>query len=149
MSHVICHIVREEYKRWPGLSKWKITGYRYAKLLAGRARHEDIVSFMTGKKYAMSFSTGGLFRPESVRLAALYLELGDWNLVRGKTTLENLLQTRTQSSSARMYREIVARLMTLSERELDFLVQATTKEQGYLLWLAICRRFEFVADFAV
>jgi hypothetical protein len=105
---------------------------------------------MTGKKkYARSFTTGGLFRPESARLAALYLELGDWELVRKKTIAENLLQTRTLSSSTRMYREIAARLMTLSARELDFLALATTKEQGYLLWLAICRRYEFLGEFAI
>jgi hypothetical protein len=37
----------------------------------------------------------------------------------------------------------------LNTEELGFLVEANHQEQSYLLWLAICRRYEFIADFAV
>ncbi|MCW5600023.1 DUF1819 family protein [Nitrosomonas sp.] len=97
----------------------------------------------------MSFTTGGLFHRESAKLAVLYLNLGDWNSVHDKVITENLLQTRTLNTLKRVCSEIVSRLRTLSQGELEFLVEGSHQEQAYLLWLAICRRYKFIADFAV
>ena len=97
----------------------------------------------------MSFTTGSLFHRESVKLAALYLELGDWNTVRDKVISNNLLQTRTLNTLKRVCREVISRLKTLSIEELDCLVETNPQEQGYLLWLATCRRYRFIADFAI
>ena len=97
----------------------------------------------------MSFTTGSLFYLESVRLTALYLELGSWVSVRDKVISENLLQSRTMSTLRRVYREISSRLKTLSLGELELLVDGSRQEQTHLLWLAMCRRYRFIADFAV
>jgi len=99
--------------------------------------------------YKMSFSTGGLFHRESVKLAALYLELGDWLLVRETTLNNNLLQTRTLSSSKRICREVISRLKPLNHAELELLIEGNHQEQAYLLWLAVCRQYRFIADFAI
>ncbi len=104
---------------------------------------------MSNDRYRMSFTTGGLFHHESVNLAALYPDLGDWNAVRDKVIAENLLQTRTLNTLKRVCREVISRLKTLSPGELEFLVQGSHQEQVYLLWLAVCRRYRFIADFAV
>ncbi len=100
-------------------------------------------------RYSTSFTTGSLFHRESVELAALYLDLGAWNAVRDKVIADNLLQSRTLSRLQRACREILSRLKTLSPDELKFLVEGSHQEQGYLLWLAVCRRYRFIADFAV
>ena len=97
----------------------------------------------------MSFTTGTLFHRESVRLAGLYLELGDWISVRDKVIAKNLLQSRTLNTGKKVCREVISRLRLLTHGELDFLVGANHQEQAYLLWLAICRRYRFIADFAV
>ena len=99
--------------------------------------------------YLMSFTTGGLFHRESVQLAALYRDLDDWQAVHDRVIAENILQTRTVSTLKRVYREIVSRLKTLSPTELAFLLEGSHQEQAYLLWLAVCRRYSFIADFAV
>jgi hypothetical protein len=101
------------------------------------------------EKYKMSFSTGGLFSRESVTLSMIFLEIGDWDTVRDKVLTENLLQTRTLTSAQRVCREVISRLKTLNPSELDLLVRGTSQEQGYLLWIAVCRCYKFVADFAV
>lgn len=90
---------------------------------------------MNSDGYSMSFTTGGLFHQESVKLAALYLDLGDWETVRDKVIAENSLQTRTVSSLKRVCREVISRLKTLSSDGLKFLVDARHQEQAYLLWL--------------
>ncbi|MBE0574415.1 MAG: DUF1819 family protein [Desulfuromonadales bacterium] len=104
---------------------------------------------MSKDHYIMSFSTGGLFHRESVKLVELYLNLYDWESVRDKVIEENLLQTRTQNTLKRVCREIGSRLKTLSQGELEFLVEGSHQEQAYILWLAVCRRYKFVADFAI
>lgn len=97
----------------------------------------------------MSFTTGGLFHQESVKLAAMYLDLGDWDTVRDKVISENSFQTRTVSSLKRVCREVISRLKTLNQEGLKFLVDARHQEQAYLIWLAVCRQYTFIADFSV
>ncbi len=97
----------------------------------------------------MSFTTASLLRMESVTLATVYLDLRDWKLVREKVVSENLLQARTLNTSRRFCSEIISRLKTLSDAELEFLIKGSFSDQGYILWLAICRRYKFIADFAV
>lgn len=104
---------------------------------------------MNEKIYHMSFTTGGLFLRESALLVTLYQSIGDWNFVQKKVILENLLQARTLSTLKRVYREVVTRLMTLNQRELEFFAEASHQEQGHLLWIAVCRRHKFIADFAI
>ena len=99
--------------------------------------------------YLMSFTTGGLFHRESVQLAALYRDLDDWQAVHDRVIAGNILQTRTVSTLKRVYREIASRLKTLTFTELAFLLEGSHQEQAYLLWLAVCRRYSFIADFAV
>lgn len=100
-------------------------------------------------RYAVSFTTGGLFHNESLALAQLYAQVRDWDAVRSEAISQNLLQTRTLSTLKRVSREIVSRLRTLSGAEIDFLLDASRQDQAYVLWLAICRRFSLIADFAI
>jgi len=103
---------------------------------------------MASKKYSMSFTTGSLFRQESLKVARLFIDFRDWNAVRKKVLSENLLQTRTLNTLKRVYREISSRLKTLCEDELALMVNGTPQDQSHLLWLAVCRRYTFIADFA-
>ena len=100
-------------------------------------------------RYTMSFTTGGLFIQESLKMAALYFEVKTWSGVQEKVITGNILQARTISTSKRNCREILSRLKTLRRDELNLLVHGNSQEQCCLLWLAICRRYRFIADFAV
>jgi len=104
---------------------------------------------MNTEKYSMSFTAGTLFHQESVNLAGLYLEKGDWNEVRDEVIARNLLQARTANSAKRICREICSRLKRLNKDELELLVAGDHQEQAYLLWLAVCRRYHFIYDFSV
>ena len=98
--------------------------------------------------YRMSFSTGGLFFHESIELAGLFESARDWDLVKKEAGLQNLLQSRTEASSTRAIREIVWRLQMLSKEELELLLEGSQQEQKYLLWIAICRTYPFIKEFA-
>ena len=104
---------------------------------------------MGNTRYTMSFTTGGLFLQESLKMATLYLESKDWIFVQQKVISDNLLQSRTLSTSKRNCREILSRLKTLNQDEIDLFIHCSHLEQGYILWIAICRRYRFIADFAI
>lgn len=48
-----------------------------------------------------------------------------------------------------MTKEVILRLENLDERELDLLIRGDTQEQAYILWLAVCRCYRFIGEFAV
>lgn len=97
----------------------------------------------------MSFTTGTLLSHESIVIADLYHQLGDWDAVRTQVIGDNRLQMRTLNASKRIYREISSRLRLLTPPQLELLGDSSLQEQNYLLWLAICRRYRFIYDFAV
>jgi Putative inner membrane protein (DUF1819) len=99
--------------------------------------------------YEMSFSTGGLFLTESIKLAASYQTLGEWERVRSQALSDNLLQARTHSTALRVLREVISRIKCLSPRECALLLEGTVQEQQALLWIAVCRRYTFIGEFAV
>ncbi len=103
---------------------------------------------MSQVKYKMSFTTGGLFHRESVELASLFLARNDWAVVREEVLAGNLLQARTLSTLRRLCSEIISRLETLDEQELTFLVKGSRHEQAHMIWVAVCRRYQFIAEFA-
>lgn len=97
----------------------------------------------------MSFTTGTLLHHESLTIAGLYEELGDWTAVREKVVRDNRLQMRTRNASERICQEVISRLKLLAPSELDLLTTGSHQEQNQLLWLAACKRYRFIHDFAV
>lgn len=103
---------------------------------------------MTEHRYRLSFTAGGLLVREAGVAAPLYQRLGDWSKVRATLESENLLQGRTVSSGRRLAREVVQRLSELADDEIDLLVDATSVERGHLMWVAACRRYSLLGEFA-
>lgn len=99
-------------------------------------------------RYALSFTSGALLAREAVIAAPIFLEVRDWGLVRGQLRSENLLQARTASSGFRLAREVAQRLAVLTDSELELLRDASSSERGHLMWVAACRRYAFIGDFA-
>jgi hypothetical protein len=104
---------------------------------------------MTENRYNMSFTAGALLYRESLKVARLYEELGDWEAVRTRVMDDNLLQMRTPSAAKRVFREVASRLKHLTPAQLALLLTGTRQEQNHVLWLAICKRYCFIYDFAV
>jgi hypothetical protein len=110
---------------------------------------EESGSRMNKDRYSMSFTTGALLFHESIKLAGLYVSLRQWQAVRSAVVDDNLIQARTANTLKRVTSEIISRLKTLSEQEINFLADAEYGDQRYTLWLAVCRRYTFIGDFAV
>ena len=97
----------------------------------------------------MSFSTGTLFREPSIIIAKLYADRGDWEAVRADVLENNLLQARTNNTAKRVCSEIISRLKGLTSDQLSILTDGFPKDQGYILWVAVCKRYRLIQDFAV
>ena len=101
------------------------------------------------ERYRLSFTTGGLFLQESAIATASFLQLGDWTATRAQLRVENLLQVRTSAAATRISKEVTARLQELSSEELSALLDLSLRDQANLLWVAVCRRYPFIREFAI
>lgn len=99
-------------------------------------------------RYLLSFTSGALLSREAAVLAPIYLEVRDWGMVRDQAVEENLLQARTHSTGVRRVRETVQRMSSLTDEEVAVLPELTATERGHLMWLAACRRYALVGEFA-
>lgn len=104
---------------------------------------------MPTDRYRLSFTTGGLFLQEAPLVAERFLALGDWSQTRDQVRNDNQLQVRTATAALRISKELVARLEYLDAPELELLLEASLRDRAYLLWVAACRRYAFIRDFAV
>lgn len=100
------------------------------------------------ERYRLSFTTGGLFLQEAPMVAARYLQLGDWSATRNQLREQNLLQVRTAAAATRISKEVTARLQELSVEEVSALPDLSLRDQANLLWVAVCRRYPFIREFA-
>jgi hypothetical protein len=101
------------------------------------------------ERYRLSFTTGGLFLHEAPVVAACYLNIKDWKQARNQVRQDNLLQVRTTAAATRISKELIARLEQFDEPELEVFLELGVRDQAYLLWMAVCRRYAFVRDFAM
>ncbi|MDX8433262.1 DUF1819 family protein [Mesorhizobium abyssinicae] len=101
------------------------------------------------RPYLMSFGTGGLFINESVAVARQHLAGADWDATLVAAQESGAFPVRKASSARRSIREIVNRLKQLSPDELALFIEGDRSEQAALLWLAACRAYRFIGEFAV
>lgn len=99
-------------------------------------------------RYRLSFTTGGLFVQEAVSVVAAYLATEDWAMARAQARKENLLQVRTSAAATRVSKELIARLEHLNDLELQALLSLNLHDRASLLWVAACRRYDFIREFA-
>ena len=98
----------------------------------------------------MSFSTGGLFVNESVALARLHRAGESWQDTILTAMADGATSLPKAASNRRTLREIANRVSCLTPDEREFLVEQSDRpEQEALLWLAACRAYRFVREFAI
>jgi hypothetical protein len=104
---------------------------------------------MVVNKYKLSFTAASLSISESIKIAEVYLSCKDWEKTKDIVVENNLLQSRTNSRTIRVLRELIQRLKLLSDEQIYLLVEGDLQEQRYLLWFAICKTYDFIREFAI
>jgi hypothetical protein len=98
----------------------------------------------------MSFATGGLLMNESVEVARLHVTDEPWEKTIRRAIEEGKTALPKAESNRRTLREISNRLLTLTDAERGLLIEQTDHaDRQALLWLATCRAYRFVREFAV
>lgn len=101
-------------------------------------------------KYRMSFSVGGLLVKESVALAQAYRANETWPEARERLMSEGISSFPKLASQTRVLREVFDRIGHLTDAERIYLIEVADRlEQQALVWLAVCRTYRFVKEFAV
>jgi hypothetical protein len=101
-------------------------------------------------KYRMSFSVGGLMVNESVALVRHYHPDETWPDARARLLSEGISSFPKLASQTRVLREIFDRVSQLTQEERAYLLEeANRSEQQALIWLAVCRTYAFVREFAI
>ena len=99
--------------------------------------------------YKMSFAVGGLFLNESIEVVRLRDTSERWETTIVRSIESGIVSAPKIASQRRTLREIVNRLCTLSQTEIELLSATPDRsEQQALLWLATCRAYRFVKEFA-
>lgn len=102
------------------------------------------------RPYRMSFGLGGLFINESVDVARLHVLGEPWEDTIVRAMEEGTTSLPKSASQRRTLREIVNRLSALTDGELVLFAETDDRtEQQTLLWLAACRAYRFVGEFAI
>lgn len=99
--------------------------------------------------YSLSYTAASLRRPESVTLARAFVAMPDWSEARRRCVEDDILMLRFESSRKRISSELIKRLKNLTASELEALAGTDDSAlQTAVLWVGVCRTYEFVADFA-
>jgi len=130
-------------------------GSKYSAMNAPDLRISDspVPSQRGGKlmaaEYAMSFTAGALLHRECVLIAGQFLRERSWDAARKSILAGNLLQARSRRTTVRLLGEVISRLKTLTKSQLSLLIHGSEEDQRNTLWLAICKRYAFIQEFAI
>jgi hypothetical protein len=99
-------------------------------------------------KYILSFTAASLRLNEMVKVAKTAFDNDITNLheVRESGVVFNSVKTRT---SDREFREIRKRLEYLTPSQMDILINGDLISQKQIAFLAVCKRYDFIRDFAI
>ena len=101
-------------------------------------------------KYRMSFSVGGLMLNESLLIAQAYQPGENWASARKRLLAKGASSMPKLDSQTRALREVYDRIGCLTDAERQYLLHdADRAEQQAMMWLAICRTYRFIHEFAV
>lgn len=95
--------------------------------------------------YLMSFGTGGAHLNESIDLASFRCAGASWDEITART---NVFAFRKEASAKRLVRELTHRLRRLDDDDLALFCAGDRVEQQALIWLAICRTYRFIGEWA-
>ncbi|MGO7450545.1 DUF1819 family protein [Rhizobium ruizarguesonis] len=112
-------------------------------------QEHPIVTTENDQHYKMSFVVGGLFLNESIDVVNLHKSSADWSQTRQMALGDSITSLPKAASRHRIIREIASRLSKLNDGELRFFGETRDRtDQQALLWLAVCREYRFVYEFA-
>lgn len=103
---------------------------------------------MANDPYILSFTVGGLFLFEGIELARLRVSGQTWEEVRRIAPAGIFVAAGGASSVKRIRNEVLGRLRRLNDAQVSHLATAGMTDARALMWIAACRKYRILADFA-
>lgn len=103
---------------------------------------------MTLAPYVLSFTVGGLFLYEGIELGKMRAAGLSWEEVRRAASAGVFVAQGGASSVKRIRNEVVGRLTQLTNPEIAHLAEAGMTDARALMWVAACRKYRILAEFA-
>ena len=103
---------------------------------------------MANDPYILSFTVGGLFLFEGIELARLRVSGQAWEEVRRIAPAGIFVAAGGASSVKRIRNEVLGRLRRLNDAQVSHLASAGMTDARALMWVAACRKYRILADFA-
>jgi hypothetical protein len=100
-------------------------------------------------KYSFSFTGASALITETLIIAEEYHKLKDWKAVEKSLVDQNLLNKIKQSTFKREFSEIKKRLNTLTEGQLQLLIQVSYDDTKAMILLSLIKAYAFLNDFIV
>lgn len=99
--------------------------------------------------YKLSFTSNSLHLEETIKVAEVYIPNRDWSVVQEIIVNENILQKGKVTTTLREFREIKDRISNLTDFQLRLLINGNIETQKLLVFLSICKTYEFIKDFVL
>ena len=100
--------------------------------------------------YNISFTAGALMVNETSAVAEVYLEQdGDWEKTRAIALQQNVMEKDKMSTNKRLFSLVRQRLETLTESEMQLLVEGAANVKRLITYLAVCKAHTFISDFVM
>jgi hypothetical protein len=103
---------------------------------------------LTPPRYTLSFTVGGLFLFEGIELARLRVAGASWAEVRKTAPAGIFVASGGASSVERIRNELFRRLALLTDAEIAHLTTGGMTDARALMWVAACRKYRILAEFA-
>lgn len=98
-------------------------------------------------KYRLSFTGASAVIELTRKVAEHYLITNDWQKTKEIILRDNLLLKRKANTLDRELREIIHRLKTLSDEEIDLIVVGTNDETQAMVSIGMFNTYSFISDF--
>ena len=101
-----------------------------------------------GRGRRIPFTVGGLFLFEGIELSRLRATCASWDEVRQTSPDDVFVAKGGASSVKRIRNEVIGRLATLTPDEINHLASGGMTDARALMWVAACRKYRILAEFA-
>jgi hypothetical protein len=101
------------------------------------------------KDYKLSFTSASLLVNDSIKVAEIYSEYNDWPTTKEIILKENILQRKKEGTVVRELQELRHRLNSLTQKELQLLLNSNPETQKLILFLAVCKYYSYIKEFTV
>ncbi|MCB1062258.1 MAG: DUF1819 family protein [Verrucomicrobiae bacterium] len=98
--------------------------------------------------YNLGFTAFGLGASHALALASVFVKCRDWPQAKEEAIAENVFRQAKATSILRLEREFRLRLQTLTDDQIELLVEEPSEARIPISLLAVFKRYRFIRDFS-